>query len=129
VVLGVLSDGLHHPFRQHQLRYTARLLGIAQALPETLGIIVAPIEQPPVIMFWRLFVPIVRCSSCSPFLPESAPLSMFCKQGAAIHGRRVMEVWQSKAEATQFFARYVAPNLPPGIQPKRTFTNCTTWWH
>jgi hypothetical protein len=36
-------------------------------------------------------------------------------------GWRVIEVWQSKADATQFFAQYIAPNLPPGITPKRTF--------
>jgi len=36
-------------------------------------------------------------------------------------GWRVIEVWQSKAEATQFFATYVAPNLPPGVRPKRIF--------
>lgn len=32
---------------------------------------------------------------------------------------RVVEVWRSKAEANQFFAREVAPNLPPGVRPKR----------
>jgi hypothetical protein len=33
---------------------------------------------------------------------------------------RVLEVWQSKAEADQWFARQVAPHLPPGVRPKRT---------
>lgn len=33
----------------------------------------------------------------------------------------VMEVWNSKAEADQFFARNVAPNLPKGIVPKRSY--------
>lgn len=33
----------------------------------------------------------------------------------------VMEVWNSKAEADQFFARHVAPNLPKGIVPKRSY--------
>ena len=32
---------------------------------------------------------------------------------------RVVEVWRSKAEANQFFAREVAPNLPAGVRPKR----------
>ena len=32
---------------------------------------------------------------------------------------RVGEVWRSKAEANRFFAREVAPNLPPGERPKR----------
>jgi hypothetical protein len=36
-------------------------------------------------------------------------------------GWRVVEMWQSKAEANQWFATYVAPNLPPGIRPRRTF--------
>lgn len=35
-------------------------------------------------------------------------------------GWRVIEVWNSKAEANQFFAKHVAPNLPPGIHPKRS---------
>lgn len=35
-------------------------------------------------------------------------------------GWRVIEVWNSKAEADQFFAKHVAPNLPPGIHPKRS---------
>jgi hypothetical protein len=33
---------------------------------------------------------------------------------------RVLEVWRSKAEADQFFAKQVAPHLPPGVRPKRT---------
>jgi hypothetical protein len=35
-------------------------------------------------------------------------------------GWRVIEVWDSKAQANQFFAKNVVPNLPPGIHPKRT---------
>jgi hypothetical protein len=35
-------------------------------------------------------------------------------------GWRVIEVWASKADATNFFAKYVVPNLPPGVKPKRT---------
>jgi hypothetical protein len=35
-------------------------------------------------------------------------------------GWRVIEVWETKEAANQFFAKYVAPNLPPGIRPKRT---------
>ncbi len=34
-------------------------------------------------------------------------------------GWRVIEVWETKEAADQFFAKYVAPNLPPGIRPKR----------
>jgi hypothetical protein len=32
---------------------------------------------------------------------------------------RVLEVWQSKADADQWFAKQVAPHLPPGVRPKR----------
>lgn len=35
-------------------------------------------------------------------------------------GWRVIEVWESKAAATDFFAHYVVPNLPPGVKPKRS---------
>ena len=34
-------------------------------------------------------------------------------------GWRSIEVWESKAAATDFFAKYIAPNLPPGVKPKR----------
>lgn len=36
-------------------------------------------------------------------------------------GWRVLEVWQSKEQANQFFATFVHPHLPPGIRPRRTF--------
>ncbi len=35
-------------------------------------------------------------------------------------GWRVIEMWQTRQNATDFFAKYVHPNLPPGIKPKRT---------
>lgn len=35
-------------------------------------------------------------------------------------GWRVVEVWASARDAGQFFATFVHPNLPPGIQPKRS---------
>ena len=35
-------------------------------------------------------------------------------------GWRIIEVWETKQDADQFFAKNVAPNLPPGIRPKRT---------
>lgn len=34
-------------------------------------------------------------------------------------GWRVFEVWETKDQANQFFARHIAPNLPPGVRPKR----------
>ena len=36
-------------------------------------------------------------------------------------GWGVLEVWNSKADADQFFAKHVAPNLPRGIVPKRSY--------
>lgn len=35
-------------------------------------------------------------------------------------GWRILEVWESPNDASQFFATHVHPNLPPGIKPKRT---------
>ena len=36
-------------------------------------------------------------------------------------GWRVMEVWNSREDATRFFAAHIVPNLPEGIRPKLTF--------
>ena len=33
----------------------------------------------------------------------------------------VLEVWNSKAESDKFFSENVAPNLPRGIVPKRSY--------
>jgi len=33
----------------------------------------------------------------------------------------VLEVWDSKKDADQFFSLYVAPNIPKGIVPKRSY--------
>jgi hypothetical protein len=35
-------------------------------------------------------------------------------------GWRVIEIWQSKEAADQFFVRNVVPHLSKGIRPKRT---------
>ena len=35
---------------------------------------------------------------------------------------RVLEIWQTKAQADQFFAKHVAAHLPPGVRPKRSVT-------
>lgn len=35
-------------------------------------------------------------------------------------GWRVFEMWESKDDANRFFAEHVAPNLPPGVRPKRS---------
>jgi hypothetical protein len=36
-------------------------------------------------------------------------------------GWRVIEVWDSREDAAQFFAIHIAPKLPVGIRPKLTF--------
>ena len=33
----------------------------------------------------------------------------------------VYEVWQSRTAADKWFAKYVVPNLPAGIHPKRSY--------
>ena len=35
-------------------------------------------------------------------------------------GWRIIEVWETKEAGDHFFAKSVAPNLPPGIGPKRS---------
>jgi hypothetical protein len=46
----------------------------------------------------------------------------FIAHGAALAdgGWRSFEIWESREAATEFFARHIHPNLPPGIKPKRT---------
>lgn len=34
---------------------------------------------------------------------------------------QVYEVWQSKAEADNWFAKHIVPNLPKGVHPKRSY--------
>jgi heme-degrading monooxygenase HmoA len=36
-------------------------------------------------------------------------------------GWNVTEVWASKKDADQWFAKYVVPNIPPGVHPKRSY--------
>ena len=33
---------------------------------------------------------------------------------------RVIEVWETKEDATKWFAEVVQPNLPPGVKPRRS---------
>ncbi len=40
--------------------------------------------------------------------------------GPSGDGWRVFEIWESQEDATQFFAKYVHPNLPGGVKPKRS---------
>jgi hypothetical protein len=41
--------------------------------------------------------------------------------GPIAGGWRAFEVWETREDATNFFAKYVHPNLPPGIKPQRSF--------
>lgn len=41
--------------------------------------------------------------------------------GPSGDGWRTFEIWESQEDATQFFARYIHPNLPEGVKPKRSF--------
>lgn len=52
---------------------------------------------------------------------KQAPGLILHTAHATEDGWRIVEVWQSKTQANQWFAAYVAPNLPPGIRPRRTF--------
>jgi hypothetical protein len=36
-------------------------------------------------------------------------------------GWAVTEVWETKQQADQWFAKSVAPNMPPGVHPKRSY--------
>ena len=40
--------------------------------------------------------------------------------GRAADGWRTFEIWETQEDATQFFAKYIHPNLPEGITPRRT---------
>jgi hypothetical protein len=51
---------------------------------------------------------------------QQSPGFISLSSHATEDGWRVMEVWESKAQSDRFFAKFVAPNLPPGIRPKRT---------
>ena len=47
----------------------------------------------------------------------------FIAHGAGADGDgtwRVFEIWDSSDDAAEFFAKYIHPNLPPGIKPKRS---------
>jgi len=41
--------------------------------------------------------------------------------GMSPEGWRLFEVWESQEQATAFFAKYIRPNLPPDVIPKRTY--------
>ena len=35
-------------------------------------------------------------------------------------GWRILEIWDSKTQANEWYAKSVAPKLPPGVHPKRS---------
>lgn len=51
---------------------------------------------------------------------KRAPGLVLHSAHATEDGWRVIEVWDSKAQSDRFFAAFVAPNLPPGIRPRRS---------
>lgn len=36
-------------------------------------------------------------------------------------GWRIVEIWESREDATAFFSAHIAPHLPDGIRPKLNF--------
>jgi hypothetical protein len=56
----------------------------------------------------------------SPLIKEAKG---FIAHGAGMspEGWRVFEIWETQQQATEFFAKYIHPNLPPGVTPKRTY--------
>lgn len=36
-------------------------------------------------------------------------------------GWRVVEIWESEGDAESWFGDNIKPNLPPGVEPNRTF--------
>lgn len=51
---------------------------------------------------------------------KSAPGFILHAGHATADGWRIIEVWETKEDSSRFYAKNVAPNLPPGIHPKRT---------
>lgn len=45
---------------------------------------------------------------------EKAPGFLLHTAHSVEDGWRIIEVWATKEDANQFFAKHVAPNLPPG---------------
>ena len=58
-------------------------------------------------------------SGLEPALRQAPGFVMHTAHQAEGGGFRVLEVWRSKEGSDRFFATHVAPNLPPGVRPKR----------
>jgi hypothetical protein len=39
---------------------------------------------------------------------------------------QTIEIWETNKDAAQFFAKFVRPNLPAGLKPKRTMHELST---
>jgi heme-degrading monooxygenase HmoA len=59
-------------------------------------------------------------SALAPLLKRAEGFIMHSAHRSATGEWRVLEVWETKSQADQFFAKVVAPNLPPGVRPKRS---------
>ncbi|HEY7285451.1 MAG TPA: hypothetical protein VH497_08420 [Vicinamibacterales bacterium] len=46
--------------------------------------------------------------------------------GMSQDGWKTFELWESQEDATQFFAKFVHPNLPDGIKPRRSMLQLNT---
>ena len=46
--------------------------------------------------------------------------------GHSNEGWRAFEIWESAEEATDFYTKYVHPNLPPTVKPQRTMLELRT---
>lgn len=47
--------------------------------------------------------------------------------GNSREGWRAFEIWESAEDATDFFAKYVLPNLPPTVKAHRTMLELRTF--
>ncbi len=54
-------------------------------------------------------------------LIHNAPGRLMHAAHAMEDGWRVIEVWEDRKTANAWFAQHVAPILPPGVKPRRTF--------
>lgn len=52
---------------------------------------------------------------------RNAPGFVLHTSHAVDGGWRVIEVWESKAQADAFYVAHIVPLLPPGIRPKRRY--------
>lgn len=51
---------------------------------------------------------------------KAAPGFVLHTAHAVTDGWRIVEIWDSKDASDRFYVQHIAPNLPPGIHPKRS---------